>query len=252
MKGMTPSSKCGSLLGGWGKYPDEFYFFRLMKTAPGPSVDDLMRPVYDLFENSPVDDSGLDRDSASGSSSAKSPGHQGEPNTGGKNSGLRVLFCSNMSITMDYEQVHLLMKPYGEIYRIRLCLDKSKSSFDCYIVFDNELSARKANEHFHGHSVNDNVLKTRIFHIENFRDDSHDFIPESILFTEAIVRNLSPPKWFVASYKKDKENLIKGMDCIKRRVGNIPDENIKRYGRAILIKAGNETQELLTFSFQTS
>ena len=195
---------------------------------------------------------GINKDNTSGPSLDKSPGHQGEQNTGGKNIGLRVLFCSNIPFIMDYEQIYLLMKPFGSIKRIRLTLDRTESSYDCYVVFDDHISASKAKEHFHNHSINDKILKTRIFHIDNFKEELHDFFPVNTTVTETIERKLLPPKWFVASYKIDKENLIKGAEYIRKKVGNIPDDNIKRYGRSLLIKAGNASQSCLLCHFKTS
>ena len=99
-----------------------------------------------------VDDSGPNKDSLSDNSLDEMLGHQGESKTGGNKIGFKVLLCSNMPITMDYEQVHLLMKSFGKIVQIRLCIDDSQNGFDCYVVFNDESLANKANVHFNGHS----------------------------------------------------------------------------------------------------
>ena len=198
----------------------------------------------------PLTTSSLDKDSASGTSNTKSPEHQGDQNTGGITIGFKVLLCMNMSLNIDYEQVNLLMKGYGKINRIRLVLDKSRNRFDCYVVFNDEHSAKKAKEHFNGHSVNDCTLKARVFHIDNFRDDPLDFFPQNTEIPTITERILPAPKWFVAHYRNGKENMIKGAEYIRRKIGNIPDDNIKRYGKAILIKAGNETQSYLLCHFK--
>ena len=142
------------------------------------------------------------------------------------------------------------MKPYGKITRIRLSLDNSECSYNCYVVFDNHMSASKAKEYYHEHSVNERTLRTRLFHINNFKDESHDFFPENSSNSENIERKLAAPRWFVASYKTDKDNVIKGAECIRRKVGNIPDDNLKRYGKSILIKAGNNSQSCLLCHFK--
>ena len=227
-----------------------------METPP-PSVDDLSASSVTLAlttarTSNDVDDSGSNKESLFNTSLDETPGRQGESKTGGIKMGFKVLLCSNMSITVDYEQVHLLMKPFGEIVRIRLRIDDSQNGFNCYVVYEDESSANKASDHFNGHSVNDNVLKTRLFHIDNFKNDPLDYFPENVNDTEVIERLSTPPEWFVASYKEDQENLIKGMQCIRKKVGTIPDENIKRYGRTILVKAGNRTQSFLLLHFKAS
>ena len=133
------------------------------------------------------------KDSASGTSLTNAPGHQGGQNTGGIVPGHRVLFCNNMSISVDYEQVYLVMKSYGKIECMRLALDKSKTSFECYVIFEDEISAKKAKEHYHNHAVNNCILKTRIFHIDNFIKDPLDFTPQNTLEPKEIERKLSIP-----------------------------------------------------------
>lgn len=192
----------------------------------------------------------LNKDSASDLSTGKSLGHQDDKITGGKNIGLRVLFCTNMPITLDYEEVYLLMKSQGEIQRIRLILSSDKNSFDCYIVYKSSASAIKAQEYFQGHLINDAALSTRMFHIDNFKEDPYDFLPQVESETKVKDRMLAIPKWFVASYKRGKENMIKAADCIRRKIGSMPDENLRRYGRAILIKAGNNVQSKLLENFK--
>ena len=193
-----------------------------------------------------------DNENVCGLSQTPLQGHQDSHDIGEIKLGFKVLLCTNMSISIDYEQVYLLMKAYGKIVKIRLALDISKTSFNCYIVFDKELSAKKAKEYFHNHLVNDCILKTRVFHIDNLKDDPFDFSPQEIEGSDIIERKLSSPRWFVASYKKGKENLVKGIDFIKRKIGSIPEGNIKRYGKAILIKAGNESQSYLLNQFKAS
>ena len=51
--------------------------------------------------------------------------------------------------------------------------------------------------------------------------------------------------WFVATYKDDKENYVKATDTLHRAMNCIPSNNIKRYGRNILIKVKNLIQNKL-------
>ena len=179
-------------------------------------------------------------------------GHQGAKYTGDINDGLRVLYCTNLSSSLDYEQVYLLTKIHGDIQRIRLILDTNTDSFECYVVYKSSASALKAKDYFQGHSVNDRPLTTNLYNINNFEEEPFDFFPINENSVEVGQRKSAIPRWFVASYKAGKENLIKGAECIRRKIGSIPDKNLKRYGRSILIKAGNDTQSRLLENFKTS
>ena len=53
------------------------------------------------------------------------------------------------------------------------------------------------------------------------------------------------PVWFVATYKNEKENYVKATDTLHRALNGIPSNNIKKYGKNILIKAKNSIQSKL-------
>ena len=62
-------------------------------------------------------------------------GHQGVKNTSGNNACLRVLHCSNMDFSMNFEEVHMLFKQFGKIERERLKFAESETSLDSYTLF---------------------------------------------------------------------------------------------------------------------
>ena len=192
---------------------------------------------------------GLEMDCPS-TSQLPSPGHQGGTKTGDINPGLRVLQCTNLSTTVDYEDVYLLMKKFGEVNRIRLILATDKLTFDCYVVFKCNESASQASKHFCGHLVNDSVVRTRLFHIDNFKDQPYDYFPVETKVVQ-VNREAPLPVWFVATYKEGAENMIKATEILERKVGTIPKGNLKRYGKSLLIKAGNPTQTQLLINFKT-
>ena len=98
-----------------------------------------------------------------------------------------------------------------------------------------------------------NFGKCRIISVNNLEDDRFDFVPEyGVPFEEEKERVLPLPTWHVASYKEGRENLIRGAETIQKKVGNIPRGHLKRYGKALLIKAGNETQAALLSNFKPS
>ena len=88
--------------------------------SPGPP-DNL---THNLTPRFPDDDHGLIKDSPTDNSLAlldltkqKTLGHQ-SVKSGGRNVNLRVLFCTNLNLSLDYEEVHLLMKQYGIVEKI--------------------------------------------------------------------------------------------------------------------------------------
>ena len=213
--------------------------------SPGHS-DGLNGTTFD-------DDHGLTTDSAPDNSLNQSPGHQGVYNTGGNDINMRVLYISNVNLSLDYQGLYLIMRKFGIIERMKLKNAKDKRSFVCYTTFKEKNSAVRACNDLNDHSINDSVIKTKLFSIKNLSDEPFDFIPKEDFdsMDEDIATREPPlPLWHVATYKDGKENLIKASECIESKVGNIPEENLKRYGRNILIKAGNDTQAILLSHFK--
>ena len=56
-------------------------------------------------------------------SKTEAPGHQGDRITGGNVNNMRILYSCNIDIMLDYEDVYVVMKQYGESGK-----DKVKSS----------------------------------------------------------------------------------------------------------------------------
>ena len=179
-------------------------------------------------------------------------GHQGVQGTGGIDFNLRVLYCTNMDLSLDYEGVHLIMKAFGNVERIKLRLTEISSSYDCYVTFQSNKSADKACKSLQGHTINNHIIKTSLFSVLNLLNDPHDFVPMKDPILKVIKRKSPSLVWHVAAYKEGKENLIRASDCIQNKVGQIPRGNMKKYGRNILIKAGNTTQAVLLTNFKPS
>ena len=194
-----------------------------------------------------VDDTGLNKDSPNDSSPSKSPGHQGETSTGGNAANMRVIYCKNFPFAMNFEVIYIMAKEFGKVERIRLKIADDETSFDAYIVFDNNESAQKASMMLNGHKINDKPVQTKLFDINNLREDPFDYIPEVKLPT--IVRKPSMPVWFVATYKKGCENYLKASKTLNNSLNGVPPNNMKRYGQSILIKAKNRVQSELLQAF---
>ena len=186
------------------------------------------------------------------SSQNMTPRHQGDKNTGGTDKNLRVLNCFNVDLSLDYEGLYLIMKNFGDVERMKLVLSHDKMTFNLYTTFISSVSANEANRQLNGHSVNGRKLVTKLYNSKNLENDEFDYLPTNY---EQIVKEQStkdPPNlvWHVATFKEGKDNMIKAAECIQRKVGKIPENNLKRYGKGILIKAGNDTQSALLTNFR--
>ena len=178
--------------------------------------------------------------------------HQGDKITGGNMDNCRVLYCANLDITLDYSDIYLIMKQHGRVEKIKLkAVDKGKS-YDCYVLYSLHKYANLAHKYLNGHSINEITVRTKLFNEENIIFGPQDYTPSEMFPgkpLKKLERNPTESRWFVAEYKHG-ENFIKAVECIKWKIGNIPDKNIKRYGKAILIEADNETRALLLKNFK--
>ena len=182
----------------------------------------------------------------------KTLGHQSVEPTGGNNPNLRVLHCCNVDTSLNYQDMYLLVKKFGEVERIRMKLTSDEACFNCFIIFKSSKSAFHANNFLNGHSVNDCTLKTKLFNVSNLQEDPHHYIPEEIYSSEKKPSRSCPhPLWFVATYKSGRENYAKGIEAIQIQAGSFLEGSVKRYGRAILIKARDFSQAKMLMNFKS-
>ena len=197
-------------------------------------------------------ETGANLDSHTGFSLVNSPEHQGEKATGGNTNNCRVLYCTNLDVSLDYSDIYLIMKQHGKVEKIKLKAVDEGKSYDSYVLYSSHKFASLAHKYLNGHSINEITVRTKLYNEENIIFGPQDYIP-SELFPgkpfKKFERKLPESRWFVAEYKHG-ENYIKAVECLKWKVGNIPDKNIKRYGKAILIEADNETSALLLKNFK--
>ena len=192
----------------------------------------------------------MNKDLPSDTQLEKTPGHQGDNSTGGKLERLRVLYCTNVPFAMNFEMVALMAKQFGRVERVRLKIADDETSLDTYIIYECHKSAEKAHVALNGHSMNDKPLQTSLFDISNLKEDPFDYYPEQI--APVIERKAPTPIWFVANYKTGLENYIKASDTLNKALNGIPPNNMKRYGKNILIKAKNKIQSKLLQAYLPS
>ena len=195
----------------------------------------------------------MNKDFDSGCTSGKTLGHQGGNSTGGMSENLRVLFCSNLDFGMNFHELEMLTRQYGKIEKIRLKSGDNETTLDSYIVYKSSSSAVKAHSCLNDHEVNGLVLKTRLFNILNLKNDPFDYYPEDPRYSvPTVVRKAPTPVWFVVNYKDGKENFLRASETLNKALNGIPPDNMKRYGKSILIKAKNTIQAKLLQGFKPS
>ena len=182
----------------------------------------------------------------------KSLGRQSAKSTGGSYPNLRVLNCSNLDSKYDYEMVFDKMKSFGLIQRIKMKLTSNQRAFDVYVTFARSEDANVAYNYFREEEPLF-CSKYKVLNVSNLEDEEFDFIPISQAGSEVKKERVLPiPTWHVAFFKEGKENLIRAAESLQKKVGNIPRGNLKRYGKSVLIKAGNKTQAVLLCNFKAS
>ena len=134
----------------------------------------------------------MNKESSSDLSSNKTRGHQGVGTTGGINAELRVLLCTNVDLSLDYEGIYQVMKRFGTINRIKLKISGNKS-FDCYTTFDNSSSANLACKELRGHNLNGSILGTKLYNSKNLDNEDFDFVPKILDRSEAKSTERNPP-----------------------------------------------------------
>ena len=75
----------------------------------------------------------------------------------------------------------------------------------------------------------------RLFDVCNLKDDPFNYFPGDD--TQDIVERKVPmPVWFVATYMGGQENYVKATEILHRALNCIPSNNMKKYGKNILVK----------------
>ena len=180
-------------------------------------------------------------------------GHQGEKSTGGNNVNLRVLWCTHMNLSTNYEELFNTFKDFGRIERIKLKLTDDEMFFEGFVTFHDFKAAHSAHENYSGTSVESALYNTKLISSRNLQEEDSDFIPTLYMETGSIIqtpRQKPSPVWYVASYKEGRDNMVAGTKCLKRKFGFIPKGCIKKYGKGILIKADNKTQAAMMNNFR--
>ena len=178
----------------------------------------------------------------------KALGHQGAK-SGGKFV-KDVVYCTKANSSLTYDNVYDEMNQFGTVRRIKMIYDKSDDSYEIYVTFLNSVNAEAALDHMKSKDT-ENAKNYLIKDSRNLADDPFDFIPPATKTNETARK---PPTltWHVGIYKGDNSNFIKASEFIQKKIGNLPPGHLKKYGRGILIRAGNDTQIHMLENFHPS
>ncbi|MPC59254.1 hypothetical protein E2C01_053270 [Portunus trituberculatus] len=157
-----------------------------------------------------------------------------------------TLVMVNVNPSFSYHVLHSLLKAYGTVVRIRLVYDKDFPSNRCCVTFMSCDEARLAYEHVAYLPLAGHGFKTEFLQSHNISDSDMDYIPNvfenSLENSVPEVRQIPSPRWFVAYYRNGHGNFIHASRYLAKVIGNIPEGNIKKYGKGVLMRAKDITQ----------
>ncbi len=61
------------------------------------------------------------------------------------------------------------------------------------------------------------------------------------------VRDSPTPYWLVAYYREGRGNYIHAAKYLEREIGVLPTNNMKKYGKGVLVRAKNLIQAMMPF-----
>ncbi|MPC86928.1 hypothetical protein E2C01_081767 [Portunus trituberculatus] len=147
----------------------------------------------------------------------------------------------NVNPSFSYHALHSHLKVYGTVLRIRLIYDKDFPSNRCYVTFLSCGEARLAFEHVASLPLAVSSFKTDLLHSLNVSDSDMDYIPN--VFDNYLensvpkVRQIPPPRWFVAYYRNGRGNFIHASQYLAKEISTIPEGNLKKYSKGVLMWA---------------
>ncbi|MPC76017.1 hypothetical protein E2C01_070418 [Portunus trituberculatus] len=134
-----------------------------------------------------------------------------------------------------------LLMVYSTILHIRLVYDKDFPSNRCYVTFLTCYEACLAFEHVASLPLAGSGFKTELLHSHNVSDSDMDYIPN--VFDNYLensipeIRQIPPPRWFVVYYRNGRGNFIHASRYLVKEISTIPEGNLKKYGKGVLVRA---------------
>ena len=162
---------------------------------------------------------------------------------------LNVLLMYNIVPSLSYNALHSLLKSFGTVLRIRLAYEEDYKSNRCYVTFNSGDQAQLAYKAVDTMPVAGAGFKAELLRSSNIEDKDTDYVPN--LFEDALetpgsavprIDKTPPPCFFIAYYREGRGNFIHAARYLAKEIGTIPEGNLKKYGRGVLICAKDVTQ----------
>ena len=164
---------------------------------------------------------------------------------------LNVLLLHDLPGHFSYKAIHDVVKPYGDVVRIQQIYDDDCPGNRCYVTFATTAKVRAALDTVDMFDIpglcaevlsSDNVGESDSDYVPNiFKRDAEEASPK--------VREAPTHRWFVAYYRNNQGNYICASRFRQQEFGTIPQENVCRYGKRLLIRAKDLTQARMLLHF---
>ena len=165
-----------------------------------------------------------------------------------------VLLLHDLPDGFTYRSLHDLFKPFGTVVRIRLVYDKDCSSNRCYVHFATSEEAKSASEAVLSLELGVPSPRVELLSSRNVTESDHDYVPN--IFEHSLSKSCTRtregpcPRWFVGNYRDGKGNFILASRYLNKEIGQIPAENLKKFGKGVLIRAKDLTQAKMLLHFK--
>ena len=159
---------------------------------------------------------------------------------------LDALLLVGVLPSLSYNALHSIFRRFGTVLRIRLVYDDDCSSNRCYVIFASGEEAQSAFAAVSSLPVAGPGFKADLLRSSNVAEDVADYVPN--IFEEALggqsprASEVHLPRWFLAHYRDGRGNFIRAARYLAKEIGTIPDANLKKYGKGVLVMAKDVTQ----------
>ena len=158
--------------------------------------------------------------------------------------GRDVLLLHDVPGHLSYRAIHDLVKPFGNVCRIRLIYDDDLPTNRCYITFATAKEAESALQSVN--TFNIPISAAELLSSANVEETEDDYVPNILERTaeetSSTIHSAPTPRWYVAYYRNGRGNFIRASRFLTEEFGSIPREDVRPYGKGVLIRAKDLTQ----------
>ena len=159
----------------------------------------------------------------------------------------RCITITGIQGIFTYDNLHHHMKIYGPVIKLRIRYDFQRNQSEVLVVFECECSATKACKNLYTSEFNQiwPFHNVKQWDIRNIAEDPKDFIIKQDPNQDqgkTPKQRPTPVMYHYISLKEGKSNLLRIHTSIQNQIGHIPDNNLRRYSKGLLLKADTPTQ----------